>query len=521
MRDPIVTIALAGTSRQEQIKITTGTPLDALLAELPAGEVERAFLLSAGAWAIYRQAGTLAQQPTETYAPAGDESLPVCSLATAALIDRLLHGEQDQLLPEALERLRLRKLRLPFHLLPLALNATAKETRAALFPLLGERARWLSQFNKSWQWIHNYLVNDEGGLPADAETIWQEGTLGQRGAILRRLRAVDPAKALAWLEGVWKQEKADARTELLEILANALSSADEPFLEKALDDRASGVRATAAQLLARLPASALNERMRQRGQHLLSMHNGQLRVEQPGEFEKAWEHDGLTEKPPRHISQRSWWLFQILSTIEPTFWEAHLGASPAELLSKLPTDYAWKLPIIEGWSRAALTFKTQNWLIPLWSWWYEHYQEVQEKHILIEHGYREQLLQSLPGFVAERLLLDLLEHNPADDLPANWLELLAELARPWSVEFGQTYLRRFREHCAAEKFQESFNPYADFWFRNLLATAPALPAACFAAALLPLDLPEDNGWQIQHIRGQIKAFNEIVHMRQKIYEEII
>jgi hypothetical protein len=528
VRDQIVTIALAGTSRQERVKVTTGTPVDALLAELPEDEVERAFLLGAGAWALYCQAGTRALELPETGEPAPAESLHECSPGAALLIARLLSGDQVHLLPEALGRMRQSKLRLPFHLLPLALNTTGvaftsipvKEMRAALFPLLGERGRWLSQFNPAWKWVNNYLVLDDAGVPDDAETIWQEGTLGQRVELLRRQRAVDPGKALAWLEGVWEQEKADARGELIEALEVRLNGADEPFLECALDDRAKGVRATAAALLARLPASALCQRMRQRGQHMLQMINGRIRIEQPGEFAKEWLRDGLTEKPPTTLSQRSWWLWQILTAIEPTFWESHLRASPAKLLALLPGDYAWKMPIIEGWSKAAITFGTQSWLEPLCSWWYEHYEEAQQKHALLEHGYREQLLKALPGPRAEQFLLDLLKLN-AGNPPDNWPELLAELPRPWSVELARTYLRLFRERATVKKMQdENFNPYADGLFSHLSSVALALPAACFAEALRPLDFPESKNWQVRYAEDQCNNFTEIVHLRQKIHEEI-
>lgn len=525
MRDPIVAIALAGTSRQEHVKIATGTPVDALLEQLPEGEVERTFLLGAGAWALYRQAGIQAPEAPEAVAPANNETLKECTPGAALLISRLLNGDQNQLLPEALEHMSTAKLRLPFHLLPLALNTTGKETRAALFPLLGERGRWLSQFNTSWKWVNNYLAVAEDGLPADAETIWQEGTTGQRVEILRRQRAVDPGKALTWLEGVWKQEKAEARGEMIETLTLGLNAGDEPFLENALDDRASGVRAAAATLLARLPASAFSQRMRERGQQMLLMVKGSIRIEQPGEFEKAWLRDGMVEKPPRTISQRSWWLFQILTAIDPTFWESHLRASPAELLKLLPTDYAWKLPIVEGWSKAAITFDAQNWLAPLWSWWCEHYEEAQKKHALLEYGYREQLLQALPGPLAEQLLLDMLEKSSGDP-PAYWSDLLSELPRPWSVELAQTYLRFFRAHATLEKMKdEHFNPYSDHWFQGLSSIALALPPACFAEALRPLAFPESEEnrarWQIQYAENQFKAFTETVHTRQKIHEEIL
>src|SRR5579883_3448634 len=235
----IVTIAMAGTSRQERVAFTSGTPVDELAAALPAEEVERSFLLSAGAWAIYRQAGTRAQT-VEAQEPAAQEVLRECSPEAALLISRLFTHEHMSLLTEALERMRQKGLRLPWCLLPQALNLTTNEVRAALAPVLGERGRWLSQFNSSWKWVNNYLHTQEESLPAEAERIWQEGTAGQRLEILRRQRAVDPVLALSWLEEVWKQEKAEMRGDMIATLSIGLSAADEPFLEKALDDRSAG-----------------------------------------------------------------------------------------------------------------------------------------------------------------------------------------------------------------------------------------------------------------------------------------
>lgn len=518
---PIINIAMAGTSRQERARFTTGTPLDDVIAGLPEDEVERSFLLSAGAWAIYRQAGMLAQN-AEAHTPAAPETLRECSPEAALLLSRLLNGEQSALLPEALARMRQQSLRLPFHLLPLALNTTGKEARAAIFPLLGERGRWLSQFNYTWRWVSNYLVSDDSGLPADAETTWQEGSQGQRVEILRRLRAVDPGQARDWLEGVWKQEKAEARSEMIEALAIGLSADDEPFLENALEDRASGVRSTAASLLARLLNSALSERMRQRAQDFLQLVDGQIIVKVPTAFVQEWQRDGISEKPSGHISQRGWWLMQILSIVNPAFWESHLSASAADLLKLLPEDHEWKTQILEGWSKAAIHFQTQEWLVPLWSWWYEHYQDVSSKRSLSDYSYREQLLKLIPGPAAERLILDVIASKNGT-LPDDWWQFLPELPKPWSVEFAQFYLQLMRERCTEEKLQaDGFNPYADPLYREITDVALCLPRACFAEALEPWALPEENtSWQVQYVCGQMKTFTEIIHTRQKIDEEIV
>ena len=519
--DSIVTTALVGTARQAQVDPRTGTPVDELTAELPEGEVERKFLLSAGAWAVYRQAGVKARELADTPVPAGEEKLRECSPGAALLLSRLLNGEQSELLPEALACMSERGLRLPYRLLPRALSMSGKETRAALFPLLGERGRWLSQFNSSWAWVQNYLAVDESGLPADAETIWQEGTPGQRVEILRLLRAVDANKAREWLDAVWKQEKADARNDLLKALEIGLNAADEPFLELALDDRSAGVRATSARLLGLLPDSAWSQRMRERGRGVMNMVNGRIRLELPAAFEKDWQRDGIVEQSPKNVSKRGWWLIQILAGIQPAFWETHLGASPAELLTLLPADTTWQTQIIEGWTKATINYRAVDWMTPLWSWWYEHYQKAAEEKNLTDYTYREQLLQCMPAAQAEQLMLDLIERKDGH-LPANWWELAPELSRPWGAELARVYLRLLREHCTPERMQaKNYNSYNDPWISALSVTALVLPVACFAEALQPWELPEDNDWRIQFGCHKIQEFIETVSMRQKIHEEIV
>jgi len=85
---------------------------------------------------------------------------------------------------------------------------------------VGERGRWLSQFEKTWTWVGQFLASESG----DAKTLWQEGTLGQRSQLLARVRSVEPAKAREWLTDVWKKEKAEARAELLSTFQTGLST---------------------------------------------------------------------------------------------------------------------------------------------------------------------------------------------------------------------------------------------------------------------------------------------------------
>jgi hypothetical protein len=324
--DAFVKAALMGTARQPDAPPGTGTPVDRLVAGLQEEGAERRLLLAAGALAVYRQAGCRVDHTPELAVPAPAESLPVCTARTASFIASMLKGVYADLLPEALARMARAGQRLPPDVLPEALSS-AESLRGALLPVIGERGRWLSQFDPRWRWVAEALSGRDG-LPDGAEAIWQEGAFAARLELLRRRRAQDLARGRAWLEDAWPREKADERTRLIEALEAGLSLADEPFLEAALDDRAGGVRKHAAALLARLPGSALSGRMQERAKALLSYtpappasrmlgkvvravkgsseQDGLLTVTLPPALDAAWQRDGVELKPRGQVGERAW-----------------------------------------------------------------------------------------------------------------------------------------------------------------------------------------------------------------------
>lgn len=517
--DEIVALALVGTAKHNNLDITTDTPVDALVEQLPVSDIERKLLLSAGAWAIYRQAGQVPESIPTIPEPAPPESLAACSQEIAKLVESMLKGEHDDLLPEALERMQRAGLRLPYELLPLAPGMQSKEIRVALFPVLGERGLWLSRFNPAWSWVAQFLP--EGSLPADAETTWQEGTPGQRQAILQLLRASEPAKARDWLIAVWKQEKAESRAALLATFEVGLSADDEELLEKALDDRAAGVGSIAPTLLTRIPTSAFAARMRNRADTILSHSKKVLTVTPPADIDKdkAWQRDGIVVKSPYSgVGERAWWMTQVLSFIPPTYWEERFGMTPAKLIDAVPGE--WKNAVIEGWARATLLHESSGWILPLWDWW------CNPKRNKISYGnvayeIRQELAKRIPQQVAEQRALEL---KPTS---SDWSSAIAELPRPWSKEFGDNYLSKLREYIGSLTITTRSYPYNDPWYQSLEVAAMALPSACFAAALEPaivVKAEEDDkaniSWQIQYWTTELTKFSEVLRIRQRLMEEI-
>ncbi len=134
--DPLVTAALVGTGQRAATDAATVPEVDALIASLPQGEIERALLLRAGAWAVYQQAGATPESTVEAPTPAPEEQLPACSPEAANLLCRVT---EDALLIEALDRMRRAGLRLPFDLLPAMLDLHPDEQRAAVAPVRSGR----------------------------------------------------------------------------------------------------------------------------------------------------------------------------------------------------------------------------------------------------------------------------------------------------------------------------------------------------------------------------------------------
>ncbi len=514
--EPIVAAALVGTAKSRATGTATGSPVDALTESLAPSEAERGLLLRAGALAIYRQAGQIARPMAAAVAPHPPETLPECPPQVAELLNHLLGSEHDELLPEALDRLRQAGQRLPTLLLPQALARSDAEERQRLLPVLGERGHWLARFNPRWSWAAETLA--EGALPENAETLWQEGTRAQRVEILRRLRAVEPAKAREWLEAVWKQEKADVRADLLATFETDLSVEDEPLLVRALDDRGERVRSAAVPILERIPQSALATRMRGRGEAMLVYTGGKLDAKPPTTVDKDWTRDGLPEKPPSSIGERTWWMIQVLIRIPPSHWEQRFSASPEALIAATGGS-KWRIQIVEAWTDAAERFGERTWAVPLWRFWRAATEKESKQARGSREGLCQQLAPLLPPAELEAWALALIADPEAKNEP-DLDEALDMLPTPWSEAVGTAFVVGLRAFAASlTPKSQSGEPWED----ALDTASRALPPSCFAAALEPIPLPEAPEGKrpnVSYFRNAIVSLVETIRLRVRIREEI-
>ncbi len=323
--EELVTTALLGTDRR--------TPPGAA----PGPRAPSALLDAVAAATVRRRAGLRPARPAERLRPAPEDPRPPLPPAAARRLAVLLADRPGasgggrrgaspdlmELLPQWLQAANAHGYAAPPHALPALLDAARGRTdlRPAALRFAGPRALWLARLNPDWRFA---LRAAPGGGPSAPDLrdpqgirrLWQEGLFAERVTLLTALRSRDAAAARALLEETWATERAEDRLMFLDSLRAGLGPDDEPFLERALADRSRNVRATAAELLSALPASALAARMAVRAAACVAVDRTRdvptIVVEAPHECDAAMERTAWRpRRRPAAVNGRggwgSWW----------------------------------------------------------------------------------------------------------------------------------------------------------------------------------------------------------------------
>jgi hypothetical protein len=514
----LIEAALVGLGRAGTPPADPDEPGERLLARTNDLPPERAFLLRLGVHAVRARAGLAPALGAARPEAAPPDPRAPCSPALAAIVADLCASRSKAILAEALARIDARGLRLPPQVIPPLAELREPGLLPAATNVAGERGRWLALHNPAWRWLV------DGVAPASLEErrrVWDEGTPDARLSALRATRLTDPAEARGWIEAAWKAEKASLREEMVSALIGNLSADDEPLLAQALADRATGVRAAASRLLARIDTSPLAARARERADSVLDYTapgtgvlgalksrlagkgHGSLSVSPPTIFAREWADDGLLEKPPAGAGERAFWLRQILSLVPPAHWEQRFGATP-ESLVHAASKTEWAEPVLAAWTDATVRFEAQGWADQLWT---------------------ARVAREKPEALAElaTIIFPLMDatvvHETAAAIvdggsPQAWNGILAAVPRPWSRALAEASLKALMRAFANTQlgWQE-----VSAWRATLEIAAPALPIGTLDL-ILALDPPPAETPAAQ-LRNAFDAFRSVLAIRKRIDQE--
>ncbi len=424
--DTLVGTALIGTNRQSPSPPKTVDAFTTVLSQLDWQQPERSILAAAGAIALYQRVG---QKPTttdwSTLEPCAEESLACCSDKTARHLSTII-TEHPAIMPELLQLITTAHQYIPERLLPKLLNfgRQRSEIRPQIAAVIGKRGQWLARQNSAWEYGSAQRMAEFDA----SSTIWREGSRSERALFLHQWRESDANAAREALEVVWSSELAKDREALIVCLDCNLSMADEPFLEKALCDRAQSVRQQAAELLVKLPESHLSQRMAERIAPFVTIQAkllaSTIKVVLPNAFEPDWENDGITAKKVAGLGEKASWLYQMITSISLSHWQAEPSA-----IAKAIQDHKWQDMLLKGWGVAALRQENAVWAYAL----------VNQLELLhIDDRLLSDLLTLLTMEQQEKVLQDKLPSRLEEMI--HWLHQVARCSQTRSLEFSQLVL---------------------------------------------------------------------------------
>lgn len=353
--DDVVRAAALGARNRPLTEASLSTPVAAVLSG--ADGAERVLEAAAAHAAAARTAIPVAPA-TALNLPA--RPAPVIDPGLADILTRImaLDHPQDEFIVRVLRLVRRRGLRLPPPLLNRVASALSGDDRDEVVAVMDERDRAVFALDERWAArIRRFAQRNAPPDPAR----WEDGDAQERADHLARLRRTDPDAARALLaDGAWLKARAPEREQILDALAIGLGPADEQILEERLDDRAEAVRGRAAELLSRLPSSALIARAEALAERHVVVTRRALRVpavELHGiEMTDALARDRYPAKAHRTSASLAR-LEEVIARIPTWRWPDLVGISAAELAAARVRCDGQKVELLVPLVRAAVAWR--------------------------------------------------------------------------------------------------------------------------------------------------------------------
>ncbi|MGB8193788.1 MAG: DUF5691 domain-containing protein [Chitinophagaceae bacterium] len=363
----IINTALLGTDKRkpDAMQLTGQLAEAAASIQQNTTDKEEQFLQLAAVLFNYRQCGVMPLHKEGVgIAKAAPEEKKYCSPVAMQLLKDILDADNDALFQLWLQQCAAKQFIVTPEMVPRLFNEARlqKKLQTLIASCCGKRGEWLSRLNPDW----NFSAGSD-------EELWQTGTPEQRRSILHQLRQSDPQKALAWLQQTWAQEDANEKTELLQLLTANIGEADVPFLESLAGEKSKKVKDTVLKLLKQVPSStvvkqyedvlAQSVRIKKEKSFLGMVKHTSVHFQLPAAFDESIFKTGIEKlSNNKSFSDEEYIIFQLIQSVPPRFWEAHLQSEPEGIIGMFQKDKNIKKFLL-GLIIALVNFKDTRWAI--------------------------------------------------------------------------------------------------------------------------------------------------------------
>ncbi|NBB29621.1 DUF5691 domain-containing protein [Cellulophaga sp. BC115SP] len=314
--------ALLGTTKMPLQLEPLPEPIQKALAE--EKNTEDLFLKASAMTLLYEKAGTMHEKVTfPNQAFSETETSEYSSKNIHAIWKGFLNEDKVNyyLVEYLLLQCTQNQLIVQDHLIVPILNKFFTKFKSKLYPVIGKKGLWLTQFNPDWQ---DKLIVDN---------VWTEGKPSARKLYFSKLRKETPNEALALLEASWSSETGKDLKDFLNEFFHRLSSQDLDFLNKVHEELAQikkpkDITSDTIKIILRLKLGIYGcDWANSVAKHIVDLLPKYLDSEKkPVEIATFWEETKLREtlgmqpiSPYRGVSDELYWISETLTYLHPQY----------------------------------------------------------------------------------------------------------------------------------------------------------------------------------------------------------
>jgi hypothetical protein len=351
----LVKMALLGTEKMPLQTAVLPQNIQNILEKADKTDQEAYFLKAAALTLPYWKAGRLPDKtPLPDMVAAPDETLKFAPPQYINLLKQLMDlGTQKHpaLYLLLFEKMKQNNLVLPHEMVCDTLNLMEapilKNHKTLISEIVGERGRWLQQFNDKWQ----------VATPKNSDEIWQEGTLAERRTMLFKMRQNDPNTAFLLIKSTWDNENARERKEFLKILSHNPQPEEWIFVQTIYDELLDAkamtkainqdIKELSATFLMNNPASNLHKSVVERLKNYVSTKKKFLGLQSKTVLEIPIEEDNFLNKevmktefghlitPSTNELLTEYWFTFFIQNLHPKAWETLLDTTDWHVILKV------------------------------------------------------------------------------------------------------------------------------------------------------------------------------------------
>jgi hypothetical protein len=362
----LVSSALVGTKNRPAALPPDGGQLSAALQRLEADDDEELLLSAAAVMTMHHLAGARAVRvfdETQMPPPCPPESRPACSGEALKYLQAMLDDElPNQLLVDWLDAAAEAGQRIPHHLLIPFLDLLAGDVmrttiHLALARIVGERGRWLANYNDKWAFVN---------WETDFDAVWSRSPSNIRRTLFRQYRWKDTDEAREFFVQRKGKMRTQDRSHYIDWMVLGQTDRDEGLYESLLDEEDTQVAQSAADRLRRMPNSAYVGRMIDRLEGRFWLENGpdgpQIQYRPYEELTLDMIRDTVNRTPERDMNESEGWMSYMMTCIPPQKWCEWLDRTMDELLA---LSWPGKAFFLKAWIRAASGHRDKTWALAL------------------------------------------------------------------------------------------------------------------------------------------------------------